>query len=94
MDILTKATDLPKSDSDKLKNMLSYLNKLILEQNKKGVKFLKTYGEKGEFGGSQLYGNKTPFVKSVIDELKKAGYNADIHYDCNQFVDIYLLIQW
>lgn len=94
MNVLIKASDLPKSDIeiDKLKNVLSYLNELILRVNKKGGKSLKTHGENGEFGGDELYCHITPFVKSVIDELKEAGYKAEI--SSNNVSGIHLLIEW
>lgn len=64
--------------------------KVAAEQGKSSIK-VREFG----FGDGSLYsGDPTMTQSTVIKELKKLGYTADIKVEEKQFVDIYLDISW
>lgn len=75
------------------------LVKLILEEIKdravdgKWDYTTRSYG----FGESGLYTSESDYpqkIKTVLTELRKLGFSAEVVADCAQFVDIYLLVSW
>lgn len=92
MENLIKASELKKVPD--IKELTDHLNAIIKIASECGKKSTRTYGLHGEFGSGDLYNGNTPFVDKVINALKANGFRARIACDMNQFVDIYLYIEW
>lgn len=82
----------PAKEDDRIDE---YLNDLIKKNAAK--REFRTYGPASVFGGTELYcgSDKYPdVVKRTLKRLTDAGYTARICCEENQFVDIYLLVEW
>lgn len=73
------------------------INEGIVKSHAEGKNFFKTYGPNGIFGGGNLYTTEDKYpevVKETLKGLREKGFKARICAVENQFVDIFLLIEW